>query len=44
MFKSILIMTFHPDEGDLPINDPEINEKLTQIIRDLLHTKIPEGV
>lgn len=44
MFKSILIMTFHPDEGDLPINDPQINEKLTQIIIDLLHAKIPENV
>jgi hypothetical protein len=36
-------MTFHPDESGIPVRDPEINPKLTQLLFDLFKTKIPDN-
>jgi len=32
LFKYVLSLTFHPDEGGIPVRDPDLNPQLTQLL------------
>lgn len=41
--KYVVLLTFHPDESGIPVRDPDLNPKITQLLFELFQSKVPEN-